>query len=53
MADIFLSEDVQKLLHNKFLVVIGDSGNVLCHFDRHCRFRWNFSKFGGVSDLTL
>ena len=26
MADIFTSEEVQKLLENKFVVVIGDSG---------------------------
>ena len=25
MADIFLSEDIIKLLHNKFVVIIGDS----------------------------
>ena len=29
MADIFLSEDVTKLFHNKFVVVIGDSGNIV------------------------
>ena len=36
MADIFLSEDVTKLFHNKFVVVIGDSGNIVAPNNTLC-----------------